>query len=136
MPKDESYIVDLCDKVLGLHGSRQHTFGFLVGDCGRDGRCRKLPVDVYYREHQLVIEYRERQHSEPVHFMDRRITISGCSRGDQRRLYDERRREILSQYCIALVELDYVMFSHDASKRLIRTCADERVVRSKLTGFL
>jgi len=137
MAKDESYVLDLCDKVLNSVGSRQHTFHFLVGDCGKDGRCRRLPVDAYYREHNLVIEYRERQHSEPVTFMNRRQTISGCSRGEQRRRYDERRREVLKKNAVILVELDYAMFSHNSRKRLRRTSpADEAVIRSYLTRFL
>jgi hypothetical protein len=137
MPKDESYILNLCDKVLNSIGRRQHTFPFLLGDCGKDGRCRRLPVDAYYHDHQLAIEYRERQHSEPVLIMDRRQTVSGCSRGEQRRRYDERRREVLPQNGITLVELDYAMFSHNARKRLRRNSpADEEVVRSKLVRFL
>ncbi|RXS93918.1 hypothetical protein ESZ00_17125 [Silvibacterium dinghuense] len=137
MPKDESYILDLCNKVLSLIGRRQHTFPFLLGDCGKDGRCRRLPVDAYYHEHQLVIEYRERQHFESIGIMDRRPTISGCSRGEQRKRYDERRRIVLPQNGIVLVELDYTMFSHDSRKRLHRNVsADEEVVRSKLKRFL
>jgi hypothetical protein len=136
MPKDEDYVIDLCDRVLRLRGQRQHRFDFLVGDCGRDGRCRKLPVDAYYQQLCLVVEYRERQHSEPVPIMDRRLTISGCSRGDQRRLYDQRRREVLARHNIALVEFDFCMFPHRKSKRLTRTLADEDVVRSKLESFL
>jgi hypothetical protein len=117
--------------------ARTNTFHFLVGDCGKDGRCRRLPVDAYYREHNLVIEYRERQHSEPVTFMNRRQTISGCSRGEQRRRYDERRREVLTKNAVILVELDYAMFSHNSRKRLRRTSpADEAVIRSYLTRFL
>jgi hypothetical protein len=137
MAKDESYILDLCDKVLDLVGSRQHTFEFLIGDCGKDGRCRRLPVDAYYREHNLVIEYRERQHSEPVAFMDRRQTVSGCSRGEQRKRYDERRREVLTKNALILIELDYAMFSQTSRKRLRRISSDdESVIRSRLTRFL
>jgi hypothetical protein len=137
MAKDESYVLDLCDKVLNSVGSRQRTFDFLVGDCGKDGRCRRLPVDAYYREHNLVVEYRERQHTEPVAIMDRHQTISCCSRGEQRRRYDERRREVLAQNAVALVEFDYKMFSHNSRKRLDRiSLADEAMIGAKLAGFL
>lgn len=65
--------------------------------------------------------------------MDRRQTVSGCSRGEQRRLYDERRRIVLPQHGIGLVELDYAMFAHDSRKRLLRDlAADEVVVRARL----
>ena len=137
MAKDESYIIDLCDNVLRSRAKRQHSFPFLVGDCGRDGRYRRLPVDAYYQEFQLVIEYRERQHSEPVPIMDRRQTISGCSRGEQRKRYDQRRRDVLALNEITLVEFDYAMFSHNSRKRLFRYPADdERIIRSELKRFL
>ena len=75
MPKDEAYVLALCDRALGTVGLRQHRFDFLKGDPGKRGVCRRLPVDAYYPDQRLVIEYRERQHSEPVALMDRRITL-------------------------------------------------------------
>lgn len=86
---DEYYIIDLCDEVLGLKVSRQHRFDFLRGDTGR-----KLPVDAYYKERNLVIEYHERQHSETVRLFDDKMTVSGVPRNIQRKIYDERRKEI------------------------------------------
>jgi hypothetical protein len=137
MEKDENYIIDLCDSVLRSKSSRQHGFTFLVGDGGKNGRCRRLPVDAYYQDLRLVIEYRERQHSEPVLIMDRRQTISGCSRGEQRERYDQRRRDVLPSNGIALVEFDYTMFSHDSRKRLVRCpTEDEHIIRLKLRRFL
>jgi len=137
MAKDENYIIDLCDIVLRSRASRQHAFPFLVGDCGKDGRCRRLPVDAYYQNLSLVIEYRERQHSEPVLIMDKRLTISGCSRGEQRKRYDQRRREMLPLNGITLIEFDYAMFSHNSRKRLLRDPAgDERTIRSELRRLL
>jgi len=44
MAKDEHYVIDLCDIVLRSRASRQHAFPFLVGDCGKDGRYRRLTV--------------------------------------------------------------------------------------------
>jgi hypothetical protein len=76
--RDESYVIDLCDRVLNLKAKRQHRFDFLRGDSGR-----KLPVDAYYEisvDRKLVVEYREMQHSEPVAFFDKRLTCSGCNR--------------------------------------------------------
>jgi hypothetical protein len=133
--RDEHYVIDLCDHVLGITASRQHRFAFLTGDPGRSGRCSLLPVDAYYEPLRLVVEYRERQHSEPVAFMDRRLTISGYGRGEQRRRYDDRRRIVLPQHGIRLVELDCAMFAHDGRKRLRRDrAADELVIRSRVAG--
>jgi hypothetical protein len=72
-PKDETYIINLCDELLGLVASRGHQFAFLTGDPNRRGVRRCLPVDAYYEEIGLVIEYHERQHSEPHPWFDRRV---------------------------------------------------------------
>jgi hypothetical protein len=90
---DEAYVLDLCDAILGEPASRQHRFDWLVGDPGRNGRSRALPVDAYYAARQLVVEYRERQHDGPVAHFDKSdvLTVSGVHRGIQRRIYDERR---------------------------------------------
>lgn len=134
MQKDEHYILELCDAVLGLTALRQYRFDFLLGDKNSKGQCRRLPVDGFYSSISLAIEYRERQHTEAVAIMDRRITISGCSRGEQRRIYDERRRTVLPRHGIRLVELDYSLFTHDRKKRLLRDAAmDEAVVRRQLS---
>ncbi len=133
MIRDEIYMLDLCDEVLGLTALRQHRFDFLIGDPDRRGRCRRLPVDAYYPSLPMVVEYRERQHTEPVAIMDRRMTISGCTRGEQRRRYDQRRREVLGSRGIILVELNVTMFDHDRRKRLRRNRdADAALLRVEL----
>lgn len=126
--KDETYVIDLCDEVLGIKAIRQHRFPFLKGD-GKS----LLPVDAYYPALNLVVEYRERQHTEAVVFFDHRQTVSGLPRGKQRKLYDQRRRDILPQHGIRLVELNYSDFEHTSSKRLQRVREkDLVVVRKKL----
>lgn len=110
---DEFYVIGLCNEALGLDGERQYRFPFLVGDSGR-----ALPVDVYYRELNLVVEYYERQHTEEVKFFNRRMTVSGVSRGEQRKIYDERRRIELPKHGIKLVIIDYKDFG--TTKKLIR----------------
>ena len=84
---DEEYILEICDCILGRRSQRQYTFDFLIGNTGR-----KLPVEAYYPQLELVIEYRERQHSESVPFWDQKLTASGVTRGVQRGVYDQRRR--------------------------------------------
>jgi len=133
---DESYVINLCDRVLRLKAKRQHRFDFLRGDRGKNGRCVKLPVDAYYEELKLIIEYRETQHTRENILFDKpnKLTISGCHRGEQRRRYDQRRRDILGKQ---LIELDYTLFEHNAQGRLSRNKSDdEAVIREKLSGFL
>lgn len=119
---DENYVIDLFDKVLKQKASRQHKFDFLLGDSGR-----RLPVDAYYENLGLVIEYRERQHSEGVNHFDKPqiMTVSGVHRGEQRKIYDQRRREILPKHGIKLIEIDYSQFNYDSKKRIIRNVAED-----------
>ena len=125
---DEAYIIDLCDEVLKQKALRQHRFEFLLGDSGT-----KLPVDAYYPSLKLVIEFREKQHTETVKLFDKRQTVSGISRGEQRKLYDQRRRDILPTHGIQLIEFDYSDFAHSKSKKLIRKRdEDMRVVEKRL----
>ena len=113
---DESYVIDLCDEVLGKKAFRQHCFEFLKGDPGKDGKSRKLPVDAYYPSKNLVVEYNERQHTERVKLFDDKPTVSGVSRGEQRKLYDARRKEVLPQNGIKLVVISYFNFELDGKK--------------------
>ena len=102
---DEAYVLDLCDEVIGIAASRQHRFDWLLGDPGRSGQRRRLPVDGYWVSHQLVVEYRELQHDGPNTFFDKpdRLTMSGVHRGQQRALYDARRDELIPAHGLRLV---------------------------------
>ena len=137
--KDEHYVLDLCDKILGLNCLRQHKFDFLLGDINSRGKARRLPVDGYYEKLNLVIEYCERQHSETVAFFDKsnRITISGVHRGEQRTIYDKRRREALPKKGIDLIEISYSHFKYNSNKRIIRDSKqDEEIVRKLLIDYI
>jgi hypothetical protein len=138
---DEHYVIDLCDHVLGRKARRQHTFKFLIGDPGRTGRRGKqLPVDAYYEDISLVVEFMESQHSVATPFFDKpeKLTVSGVHRGEQRRLYDERRRQVLPAHGITLITFDAPMFRTSGGNRrkLLRDRAHERIVRERLADFL
>ena len=132
---DESYIIDLCDEILNSKASRQHKFDFLRGDLNSQGRSVKLPVDAYYQKLELVVEYRERQHTEEVNFFDKpnKMTVSGINRGEQRKLYDQRRRDILPEHGIRLIEISFDDFNHDRQKRILRDKKNDlEVIKRKL----
>jgi hypothetical protein len=132
---DEAYVVDLCDTILGKPASRQHRFGWLTGDPGRDGRRRTLPVDAYYAGHGLVVEYQERQHDEPVAHFDKpdRLTVSGVHRGIQRRIYDERRAAEIPAHGLRFVVLRPNDLTADKRGRLLRRRrTDEASLRALL----
>jgi len=137
--KDEHYVLDLCDKVLNLISYRQYRFDFLLGDPNSKGIAVKLPVDSFYKELNLVVEYRERQHTETVNFFDKpnKLTVSGVHRGEQRKIYDERRREVLPKYNIHLIEISFSDFSYDNHKRIIRNPnRDIEIIKLKLKQFI
>ena len=126
--KDEDYVIDLCDKALDDTASRQHRFDFLTGDTGR-----KLPVDAYYEKYHLVIEYYEKQHTESVKLFDNKITASGVTRDVQRRIYDERRKEVLPQYGIEVIIFSYNDFDFDKNKKIkCNPQKDLEIVRERL----
>lgn len=135
---DEAYVINLCDEALGRKASRQHCFPFLLGDGNNP---KPLPVDAYYEDLKLVVEYYELQHTEEVPFFDKpdKLTVSGVSRGEQRKIYDQRRRDVLPQHGIALVIITYsdLCYEESKSKRLVRNHDDDlKVVREKLAGYL
>lgn len=137
---DEAYIVSLCDAVLGRVALRQYNkFDFLRGDLGKHGRRHPLPVDGYYPDLQLVVEFNESQHAQPHAFFDKpqQLTVSGVHRGAQRALYDERRRVELPKNGIALVEFSLFDFAHDSNGFVVRDrLKDLDVVRHKLRSWL
>ena len=133
---DEAWIIDICDAVLGKIASRQHRFPFLLSDLGPSGRRVSLPVDAYYPDLRLVVEYHERQHTERVKLFDDRITVSGVPRGEQRRRYDDYRRTLLPKHGYCLVIFDYAEFDHTRGGCLVRNGRDREVVTARLKAYL
>lgn len=129
---DEAWIIGLCDEVLGEQAIRQHRFSFLTGDPGSTGRRSPLPVDAFYPARKLLIEFHEIQHSKPVAHFDKRQTVSGVSRAEQRRRYDELRREVLPRHGIDIVIFDYSEFEHTTGGRLRRTSRDRQIIAERL----
>jgi hypothetical protein len=133
---DEHYVIDLCDEILGERALRQHHFVWLLGEPARDGGARQLPVDGYYEVRRLVVEYRERQHDEAVPFFDRRQTVSGVGRGEQRRLYDERREREIPKHGLRLLVVRPQDLDADARLRLRRSRErDREALRALLAPF-
>jgi hypothetical protein len=66
-----------------------------------------------------------------------KITISGVPRGEQRKIYDERRRIALAEHKILLIEFSFLDFNYDKQKRIIRDCYfDKNIVVKKLSNFI
>lgn len=120
---DKNYVINLCDALLNDTAARQHRFPFILGDFHKDKKSRtKLPVAAYYQNLTLVIEYREKQHTEEVPHLDKPEvkTVSGVSRGEQQKIYDQRRRDALLRKDIHLIEINYYAFEYDSQFNIIR----------------
>lgn len=117
---DEHFVLDICDEVLGVVGLRQARFDWLRGDPSpRRPLGTKLPVDGYWPDLGLVVEFQEEQHSQPSPFFDRRNTVSGMGRGQQRRRYDERKRRLVPEHGLTLVVIEKSDFLV-RSRRIVR----------------
>jgi hypothetical protein len=131
---DEAYVIDICDETFGERALRQHRFPWLLGDPSASGARVQLPVDAYYAQHGVVVEYRERQHTEATPFFDRRLTLSGVGRGEQRRIYDRRRADEIPAHGLRLVVISTDDLTADRRVRLRRDrLADSRVIRERLS---
>jgi len=120
---DEYYILNLCDELLNEKASRQYTFPFLLGDFHKDKISRtKLPLDAYYHSLNLVIEYCEKKFIEEVSDVDKPTikTVSGVSRDEQRKIYDQRKKDVLLRKNINLLEINYYAFEYDSQMMIIR----------------
>lgn len=137
--ENESYVLDLCDEVLGAAGRRQHTFEWLKGDPSpKTGNRKALPVDAYYPSLRLVVEFHEKQHTEAVKHFDKPdvLTVSGVHRGIQRKLYDDRRRQLIPARGLSLVIIpmsDFTVRSHHIVKNHE---SDLNVVRKALAAYV
>ena len=104
---DEHYVLDLCDEILGVVGRRQARFDWLRGDPSPTRpRGTALPVDGHWPDLRLVVEFQEEQHTQPSPFFDRRHTVSGMGRGEQRRRYDQRKRTLIPQHGLRLAVIE------------------------------
>lgn len=136
---DENYIINLCDELLQQNASRQHKFGFILGDMHKDEKTRTaLPVDVYYKESNLVIEFLQKKDEEDLVSKNaNRKTISGVGRAEQRKIYDLRKRKALKGKDIPVIEIDYASFECDDTKKLARNKdKDIKILKKLLKDFI
>ncbi|MBD7918629.1 hypothetical protein H9657_10130 [Cellulomonas sp. Sa3CUA2] len=92
-------------------------------------------MDSYGPDLSLVVEVDERQHDHPVTHVDKpdRLTVSGVHRGEQRRIYDERRRSLVPAHGLTLLIVRTSQLAVDARSRLLRVVpADDPTLRRLL----
>lgn len=137
---DEVYLMELIDGLLNETGSRKHTFEYLLGDLHKNGETRtKLPLDLYYANLKLAIEFIE--HPERKKNADdskeEKLTVSGLKRTDQRLKYLNRKKVILTNKDKSFIEIPLENFEVDESMQLVRDKnKDESVLRELLSEFI
>jgi len=105
-----AYVVDLLGEILGETPEREKRFDWAVGDVSpKTGRAVLLPFDAVWEQRRLIVEVDEDQHWQPVEFWDKpdRLTVSGMHRGEQRRLYDERKRSAARRHGYVVIEISW-----------------------------
>lgn len=117
---DEIYVLNLISEIIGEKYIGQYNDNTLLGDPAKSGQKRKLPVDAYFKRANIIIEYREKQHYEPVNIMDMRMTISGVNRGEQRKIYDLRKEEWAKNNKKLFLEIPYFILEHKNNGKLKR----------------
>ncbi|WP_225744839.1 hypothetical protein [Marinilactibacillus sp. Marseille-P9653] len=136
LESDELYVLNLIADIIGENYKGQMRFDTLLGDSGKSGRRVKLPVDAFFPAANLIVEYREKQHSQPVGIMDKRMTISGVSRGEQRRLYDLRKEQWALDNKVDLLVISYFDLAHKKLGKLKRDSDHDRVVLKNFLDFI
>ena len=122
MPRQqERYCAGLVRDALQCAGYiENYRFSFLRGDpTAKQSNGTTLPVDAYYPEANLVLEFREGQHyGDRFAFRDNRITATGETRKQQRQKYDKKREDILPANGIRLLIVYDYQLSGDYDKDL------------------
>jgi hypothetical protein len=127
MGRTERYVVSLLEQLLGP-AERGKRFEWAVGDISpKTGRAARLPFDAVWEARKLIVEVDEEQHHEATPLFDKpdHMTVSGVHRGEQRRIYDERKRA-------AAVVQGYRLVAIRWSRRAKRDPSDLERVRAML----
>ena len=137
---DEAYLMDLIDGLLGQTGSRRHTFDYLLGDLHQNGTTRtKLPIDIYYVDLKLALEFVEDPDKTKANksIRDEKLTVSGMTRAEQRYKYSHRKKNILLIKEKIYLEIPLEKFELNESNQLARIKEnDERVLKDLLFDFM
>ena len=110
-----TYVITLLAEILEEEPEREKRFDWAVGDPSpKTGRSVRLPFDAVWESRALIIEVDEDQHRRATPFFDKpeRITVSGVHRGEQRALYDGRKRAAAQANGYRVVEIPWDRLPH------------------------
>ena len=133
--KDDDYLIELCDDILNKKSQKQFTFDDLLGDYHKDGISQtKLPLDAYYQDINLVVEVVNKRSVVLKNTIDKsqKITVSGVTREEQRKVYQERKRTFLEEKDVKVFEINFALFETDESNRLIKNKENDKALLKEL----
>ncbi|EDP97507.1 hypothetical protein U8527_04120 [Kordia algicida OT-1] len=124
---DENYLLDLSDELLNKKASRKHTFDTLVGNLHKRGKGRtKLPLDAYYQDLKLVIEFFQKEKD----FED--LDEKEQARITQIKYYDRLKKEAVINKRFRYMKINYAQFECDENEKLIRNTENDIVVLKEI----
>jgi very-short-patch-repair endonuclease len=130
--KAQMYVTGLLTELLGS-AEKEKRFDWCRGDSRDQTRHgRTLPFDAVWEARKLIVEIDERQHSEPVAFFDKRMTVSGVPRGEQRRRYDERKARLAREHGYTMVRISAAALSSHGRKLAMDRGVDLPAIRTLL----
>jgi hypothetical protein len=110
MGRIADYVIDLLEEILGETAVREKRFPWALGDPSqKTGHAVRLPFDAVWSSRNLIVEVDEDQHRRPVPFWDKPSvpTVSGVSRGEQRIIYDRRKRSAARAEGFTVIEIPW-----------------------------
>lgn len=124
---DENYLLNLCDELLDKKASRKHTFDTLVGNLHKRGKGRtKLPLDAYYQELKLVIEFFQKEKN----FED--LDEKEQARITQIKYYDELKKEAVLNKKFRYMKINFAQFQCNENDKLIRNTENDIIVLKQI----
>lgn len=105
-----AYVIGLVTELVGEEPEREKRFDWALGDASaKTGRTVRLPFDAVWERRRLIVEVDEDQHRRPVEWWDKPtvMTVTGVHRGEQRRIYDERKRTAARSEGYTVVEIPW-----------------------------
>jgi hypothetical protein len=98
-----------------------------------------LPLDAYYMSLNLVIEVVNKTSTPPKKGKDKsqKLTVSGVTRAEQRKVYQDRKSAYLAENNIKLFEINFALFETNDLNKLVRTKDnDEALLKELLKSVL
>ncbi|MFK7749637.1 MAG: hypothetical protein AB8B65_14670 [Kordia sp.] len=124
---DENYLLNLCDELLDKKASRKHTFDTLVGNLHKRGKGRtKLPLDAYYQELKLVIEFFQKEKN----FED--LDEKEQARITQIKYYDELKKEAVLNKKFRYMKINFAQFQCNENDKLIRNTENDIIILKQI----